>query len=106
MSDEGQVTSSPITHHPSRFLGAALLALAVQAPGADAQCSAPRPAPSKDQTAPPATARDYPARPIRLVAATSPGGITDFLARVAAAELAPTLGQNVVVDNRPGAAGS
>ncbi|HKA43558.1 MAG TPA: tripartite tricarboxylate transporter substrate-binding protein [Burkholderiales bacterium] len=54
----------------------------------------------------PAGAQSYPARPIRLVAATSPGGITDFLARTAAANVGPMLGQNVVVDNRPGAAGN
>ena len=57
-------------------------------------------------SAPAAEAQSYPTRPIRLVAATSPGGITDHLARVAAAELGPMLGQNVVVDNRPGATGN
>lgn len=56
--------------------------------------------------APAADAQTYPTRPIRMVAATSPGGITDFLARLAAAELAAMLGQNVVVDNRPGATGN
>jgi tripartite-type tricarboxylate transporter receptor subunit TctC len=53
-----------------------------------------------------AWAQDYPARPIRLIAGTSPGGITDLLARMASAGLAPMLGQNVVVDNRPGATGN
>jgi tripartite-type tricarboxylate transporter receptor subunit TctC len=48
----------------------------------------------------------YPARPIRLVAGTSPGGVTDLLARTAAGSLAPLLNQNVVVDNRPGATGN
>ena len=56
--------------------------------------------------APAAGAQSYPVRPVRLVAATSAGGITDFLARLAASELAPVLGQNVVVDNRPGATGN
>ena len=56
--------------------------------------------------APAADAQSYPSRPIRMVAATSAGGITDFLARLAAAELAGALGQNVVVDNRPGATGT
>jgi tripartite-type tricarboxylate transporter receptor subunit TctC len=56
--------------------------------------------------APAADAQPYPARPIRMVAATSAGGITDFLARLAAAELTTQLGQNVVVDNRPGATGT
>ena len=41
-----------------------------------------------------------------MVAATSAGGITDYLARIAATELTTMLGQNVVVDNRPGATGN
>jgi len=53
-----------------------------------------------------AAAQSYPARPIRLVAGTSPGGITDYLARTAATGLGPMLGQTVVVDNRPGATGT
>lgn len=53
-----------------------------------------------------AVAQSYPVRPIRLVAATSAGGITDHLARIAAAGLTPAVGQNVVVDNRPGATGT
>jgi tripartite-type tricarboxylate transporter receptor subunit TctC len=52
-----------------------------------------------------ASAQQYPSRPIRMVAGTSAGGITDHLARVAAANLTSMLGQNVVVDNRPGATG-
>ena len=56
--------------------------------------------------APAAEGQSYPTRPVRMVAATSPGGITDFLARTAAAHLGPMLGQNVVVDNRPGATGN
>ena len=51
-------------------------------------------------------AQNYPTRPIRMVAATSPGGITDHLARVAAAGLGSAFGQTVVVDNRPGATGT
>jgi tripartite-type tricarboxylate transporter receptor subunit TctC len=56
--------------------------------------------------APLADAQTYPVRPIRLVAGTSPGGITDHLARVAATNLGSMLGQTVVVDNRPGATGT
>src|SRR4029077_6408296 len=48
----------------------------------------------------------YPARPVRLIAGTSPGGVTDLLARMAALGIAPGIGQNVVVDNRPGATGN
>jgi tripartite-type tricarboxylate transporter receptor subunit TctC len=53
-----------------------------------------------------AAAQPYPSRPIRMIAATSAGGITDHLARVAAANLTQALGQNVIVDNRPGATGT
>ena len=47
----------------------------------------------------------YPSRPIRLIAPSSPGGPVDVLARVVAQGLTETLGQQVVVDNRAGAAG-
>jgi tripartite-type tricarboxylate transporter receptor subunit TctC len=53
------------------------------------------------QPAPPAVAK-----PIRIVAATSAGGITDFLARLVAERLAPLVGQPVVVENRAGATGN
>ena len=53
-----------------------------------------------------AAAQQYPSRPIRMVAATSAGGITDHLARVAATNLSSMLGQPVIVDNRPGATGT
>ena len=49
---------------------------------------------------------DYPARPIRLVVDTSPGGLTDILARMAAEGLAREAGRQVVVENRAGAAGN
>jgi tripartite-type tricarboxylate transporter receptor subunit TctC len=48
----------------------------------------------------------YPTRAIRLVVDTSPGGITDILARFSAEGLAQKLGQAVVVENKPGASGN
>src|SRR2546428_11183637 len=48
----------------------------------------------------------YPARPIRLVAGTAPGGITDTLARMSAEGLAVQLGAQVVVENKAGATGN
>ena len=48
----------------------------------------------------------YPARTIRLVAGTAPGGITDYLARMSAEGLAAQLGAQVVVENKAGATGN
>lgn len=45
----------------------------------------------------------YPVRPIRLVIPYPPGGPTDFVGRAVAAKLTELLGQQMVVDNRPGA---
>lgn len=53
-----------------------------------------------------AGAQEFPARPIRLVVGFAPGGSTDRLARVLAQRMAQVLGQSVIIDNRPGAAGN
>ena len=45
----------------------------------------------------------YPARPVRVVVPYTPGGITDVATRMVTQELQKALGQNVIVDNRPGA---
>ncbi len=64
------------------FLSAAVLAIAAL------------PAHSADQA--------YPNRPVRMIVPYAPGGNTDALARLIAQRLAQSLGQQVVVDNRPG----
>ncbi|MEO7506485.1 MAG: tripartite tricarboxylate transporter substrate binding protein [Pyrinomonadaceae bacterium] len=50
-------------------------------------------------------AQPYPARPIRLVVPVPPGGSNDILSRITAQAMSPALGQQVVIDNRAGAAG-
>jgi tripartite-type tricarboxylate transporter receptor subunit TctC len=52
-----------------------------------------------------AAAQDYPARPIRLVLPQPPGGAVDFISRTLGATLQKSLGQAIVVDNKPGANG-
>ena len=54
----------------------------------------------------PAAAQDYPTRPITLVVPYPAGGGNDVIARMLAFRLAVRLGQNIVVENRPGAGGT
>ena len=68
----------------ARFAGVVLAALAMVAPG---------------------FAQEWPAKPIRVVVNFPPGGAADVLARALGQELAETLKQPLVVDNRPGANG-
>jgi tripartite-type tricarboxylate transporter receptor subunit TctC len=50
-----------------------------------------------------AFAQDYPTRPIRIIVPTPAGGPVDVMARVLANALPPVLGQNVFIENKPGA---
>jgi tripartite-type tricarboxylate transporter receptor subunit TctC len=68
----------------------ALALLAVSAGGALAQRADPK----------------YPNRPLRYIVAFGPGGASDIVARIVAPALSEQLGQQVVVDNRPGASGT
>ncbi|MCW5576018.1 MAG: ABC transporter substrate-binding protein, partial [Burkholderiales bacterium] len=54
----------------------------------------------------PAWSQAYPVKSIRLIVPFGPGGTTDILARVVGDRVGERLGQQVVVDNRPGAGGN
>jgi len=53
-----------------------------------------------------AIAQTYPSKPIRLIVPFAPGGSSSIIARAFSAEMSMTLGQSIVVENRPGAAGN
>ena len=53
-----------------------------------------------------AQAQNYPNKPIRLLVPFAPGGSSDIVSRSFAAEMAKSLGQNVVVESKPGGAGN
>ena len=53
-----------------------------------------------------AQAQAWPSKPLRLVVPFAPGGSSEIVARAVAGEMAKTIGQNVFVDNKPGAAGN
>ena len=54
----------------------------------------------------PATAQNYPTRPITIVSAQAPGGASDTIARMVGDRLQAALGQPIVIDSRPGASGN
>src|SRR5262245_13113542 len=51
-----------------------------------------------------ARSQNYPARPVRIIVGLSAGGTTDIIARLIAQGLSERLGQQFVIENRPGAA--
>ncbi len=52
-----------------------------------------------------AVAQGYPVKPVRIIVSTSPGGGNDFVARLAGQKLGDRLGQQFIIENRPGAGG-
>jgi tripartite-type tricarboxylate transporter receptor subunit TctC len=82
----GCVTYAPCKAHALRASVATLLLAGTLATGAWAQT--------------------WPTKPVRIIIPFPAGGTTDILARVAAQKLTESLGQQVVPDNRPGAAGN
>ena len=61
------------------------------------------PAAAAAQPASTSSGQAYPSRPIRIIAQFTPGTSTDIMARVVAQKLSVSFGQQVIVDNRPGA---
>src|SRR5215475_5456066 len=57
-------------------------------------------------TAQPGQTQDYPARPVMMIVPNAPGGGVDIIARIVAERMRETLGQAVVVENVPAAAGA
>jgi tripartite-type tricarboxylate transporter receptor subunit TctC len=54
----------------------------------------------------PAAAQDYPSKPIRLIVSFGPGGGADIVGRILGQSLSEKLGQPVIIENKPGAAGT
>ena len=53
-----------------------------------------------------AVAADYPLRPVRMIVANAPGSASDIYGRIVFTRMSERLGQQIVIDNRPGAGGT
>lgn len=53
-----------------------------------------------------AVGQDYPSRPVRMIIPFAPGGASDFVGRILQPSMAESLGQPIVIENRPGASGN
>src|SRR5687768_15530278 len=53
-----------------------------------------------------AFSQGYPAKPVRMIVPFAPGGASDFVGRILQPRLSELLGQQIVVENRPGASGN
>lgn len=100
VADSGRTARRPAAPTRARRLALALLAASSLAAGLapiDARAQAATDAPA---------AAGWPSRTIRLVAPFPPGGTVDLIARIMSAPLSQALGQQVIVENRPGGGGS
>ncbi|MBW3656327.1 MAG: tripartite tricarboxylate transporter substrate binding protein [Gemmatimonadetes bacterium] len=57
-------------------------------------------------TAPASAQGDWPSKPVRIIVSFAPGGLTDLIGRALQPQLQETLGQPVMIDNKPGAGGT
>jgi len=88
--------AAPGRRHAAWLMAAAMALPVLALSAATAQAQSPAPA----------SAQPWPSKPIRLIVAVAPGGNTDAIARSFARKLSESVGQPVLVENKPGASGT